>query len=239
MRKSIPKSLRDPTTAAEGVREGDARTLRADTMLHLRRGLVLDAARAAFFELGLEGVSMREIARRAGYTPGAIYSYFASKEEIYAALLGESLVRLNAQVADASDGGSAADRVTSKAGASFDFYRANPRDLDLGFYLFQGVRPQGLTRELDAHLNVLAGNSYLDVRADGARFAIHDHRQDDYRKQGQRNGAYQPPASTLFQLQVGISRGVLFRHRDYAVRPSNRKAAATVRKDPKARILSS
>lgn len=153
MRKSIPKSLRDPTTAAEGLREGDARTLRADTMLQLRRGLVLDAARTAFFELGLEGVSMREIARRAGYTPGAIYSYFASKEEIYATLLGESLVRLNAQVADAPDGGSAADRVTSKAGAFFDFYRANPRDLDLGFYLFQGVRPQGLTRELDVHLN--------------------------------------------------------------------------------------
>jgi AcrR family transcriptional regulator len=34
---------------------------------------------------------MREIARRAGYTPGAIYSYFASREEVYAALLGESL----------------------------------------------------------------------------------------------------------------------------------------------------
>jgi hypothetical protein len=31
--------------------------------------------------------------------------------------------------------------VRSKASAFFDFYRDNPRDLDLGFYLFQGVRP--------------------------------------------------------------------------------------------------
>lgn len=122
-------------------------------MAQLRRALILDAARAAFFELGLEGASMREIAKRAGYTPGAIYSYFSSREEIYAALLGESLLRLNAHVASAPDDGTPAERVRSKASAFFDFYRDNPRDLDLGFYLFQGVRPSGLTRELDAQLN--------------------------------------------------------------------------------------
>ena len=108
---------------------------------------------------------MREIAKRAGYTPGALYSYFASREEIYAALLGESLLRLNAQVAGAPDGGNAADRVRSKASAFFDFYRDNPRDLDLGFYLFQGVRPSGLSRELDAQLNALDGNDRGTVLA--------------------------------------------------------------------------
>lgn len=136
-----------------GERVPDARALRADALAQARRGLILDAARTAFFELGLEGASMREIARRAGYTPGAIYSYFASKEEVYAALLGESLLRLNAHVAAAPDDGNAADRVRSKAGAFFDFYSDNPRGLDLGFYLFQGVRPLGLTRDLDAQLN--------------------------------------------------------------------------------------
>jgi AcrR family transcriptional regulator len=156
MRKSIKSSADTTATAAPGApeaRSDDARSLRTDTMAQLRRELILDAARATFFELGLQGASMREIAKRAGYTPGAIYSYFASREEIYAALLGESLLRLNAQVAGAPGDGNAAERVRSKAGAFFDFYRDNPRDLDLGFYLFQGVHPSGLSRDLDTQLN--------------------------------------------------------------------------------------
>ena len=39
-----------------------------------------------FAEHGLEGASVRLIAKRAGYTAGAIYSYFAGKEAIYAEL---------------------------------------------------------------------------------------------------------------------------------------------------------
>ena len=50
---------------------------------------MLDAARTVFAEAGIEGASIREIAKKAGYTPGAIYSYFESKEAIYAALLVE------------------------------------------------------------------------------------------------------------------------------------------------------
>ena len=71
------------------------RDLRQQALADARREHILSAARAVFIELGLEAVSMREIAKRAGYTAGAIYSYFASKEEIYGALLAESLERLN------------------------------------------------------------------------------------------------------------------------------------------------
>jgi AcrR family transcriptional regulator len=141
MHKSISSSTAAAARVAPEAHKDNARSQRTDTMAQLRRALILDAARAAFFELGLEGASMREIAKRAGYTPGAIYSYFSSREEIYAALLGESLLRLNAHVAGAPDDGTPAERVRSKASAFFDFYRDNPRDLDLGFYLFQGVRP--------------------------------------------------------------------------------------------------
>lgn len=132
-----------------------AREARQKAMTDQRRALILDAARAAFFELGLDGASIREIAQRAGYTPGAIYSYFASKEEVYAALLGESLERLNAQVAQAcaAGGRAGAARVRASANAFFDFYRENPRDLDLGFYVFQGLQPRGLTPVLNEDLN--------------------------------------------------------------------------------------
>ena len=143
---------------------GEARGARRRAVADVKRSLVLAAARSAFIERGLEGASLREIAKRAGYTPGAIYSYFASKEEVYGALLGESLERLNAQVAAAqpksASGRAAAARslgaqglLRANATAFFDFYRENPRDLDLGFYLFHGMQPRGLTPALNERLN--------------------------------------------------------------------------------------
>lgn len=110
----------------------------------------------------MEKTSIREIAHRAGYTPGAIYSYFASKEELYGTLLSESLDRLNARVQEALDKNSAGPgraRATATATAFFDFYRENPRDLDLGFYLFQGMQPRGLTPELNETLNARLRNA--------------------------------------------------------------------------------
>ena len=122
-----------------------------------RRALMLAAARAVFLRLGIEGASIREIAKQAGYTPGAIYSYFENKEAIYAALLGESLERLNETVAatgvDLVAEINAAELLEAKASAWFGFYAINPRDLDLGFYLVQGMQPQGLTAELNFQLN--------------------------------------------------------------------------------------
>ena len=154
-----------PAPASAGERARAAPRSRADrqkVQSDQRRAHVLDAARAAFFELGLEGASVRAIAQRAGYTPGAIYSYFPSKEAVYAALLGESLARLNGCVAQAAQGAEGspgdtpavlAERLRATATAFYDFYADNPRDLDLGFYLFQGMQPRGLTPELDEQLN--------------------------------------------------------------------------------------
>ena len=134
--------------------------LRQQALADARREHILSAARAVFIELGLEAVSMREIAKRAGYTAGAIYSYFASKEEIYGALLAESLERLNDFVnlaakdtaLDQKDQSAFAE-LRKSALAFYEFYRDNPRDLDLGFYLFQGLKPRGLANEWDLELN--------------------------------------------------------------------------------------
>jgi AcrR family transcriptional regulator len=108
---------------------------------------------------------VREIAKRAGYTPGAIYSYYASKEEMYGALLDESLERLNAQVhaahaapiktatSIAARREAALHELRARAGAFFAFYHDQPRDLDLGFYMFQRMQPRGPTLELNERLN--------------------------------------------------------------------------------------
>jgi AcrR family transcriptional regulator len=135
---------------------------RRNHLIDTRKAYVLDAARAVFEAEGLDGASIREIAKKAGYTPGAIYSYFPSKEAIYAALLSESLERLKAAVLSAKpsvatlQGFSLSPEARQLAGktlAWFKFYYSNPRDLDLGFYLFQGMRPRGLTGDLNTFLN--------------------------------------------------------------------------------------
>lgn len=53
--------------------------------LEARRQQVLDAARACFARQGFHQTTMQDICREAGLSPGAVYRYFASKEDIIAA----------------------------------------------------------------------------------------------------------------------------------------------------------
>ena len=127
---------------------------RRDAITEAKKAIILRAARTIFERDGLEAASIRAIAQAAGYTPGALYGYFPSKEHIYAALLGESLARLHTVTHAAAASGTAAKRFKAAGLAFFNFYDTNPGDLDLGFYLFRGgIRPRGLSRELNAELN--------------------------------------------------------------------------------------
>lgn len=130
------------------------RSARSQAVSAMKQHLILEAAQRVFSRSGLEGASIRAIAAEAGYTPGAIYTHYPSKEAIYGDLLAASLERLNQAVAAAGRAEEApARRVRAMALAFYDFYLEHPRELDLGFYLFQGMRPVGLTPELDARLN--------------------------------------------------------------------------------------
>ena len=121
----------------------------------LKRGLILDAARKVFEADGLDGASLRAIAAAAGYTPAALYFHFESKEAIYADVLRGSLANLGQAVARAiARAKTPADRLRAAAMAFFRYYADNPRDLDLGFYLFRGgMKPHGLGKPRDEALN--------------------------------------------------------------------------------------
>lgn len=98
-------------------------------------------------------VSIWEIAKRGCSTPGAIYSYCDSKEAICSALLAESLERLHHDVRQSSAFTTQPERTqANKAQSWFGFYARNPRDLELGFYLVQGLAPRGLTSEFNQQL---------------------------------------------------------------------------------------
>ncbi|HZZ50678.1 MAG TPA: helix-turn-helix domain-containing protein [Pseudonocardia sp.] len=140
-----------------------ARAGRLSAVAEAKQALILDAALRVFSRDGLREASIRSIAKEAGYAPGAIYAYFPSKEHLYAAALRESLERLRAATESAAraasdDTGGAFDpggAFVSGGLAFFDFYDANPRDLDMGFYLFAGgIAPRGLSdEEVNSELN--------------------------------------------------------------------------------------
>ena len=108
-----------------------------------------------FSQDGLEGASLRAVAAKAGYAPAALYFHFDSKEALYAAVLQDSLVALRGAVDAAvacEEDPAACLRAAGRA--FFAFYADNPRDLDLGFYLFRGgMKPAGLGRARDEALN--------------------------------------------------------------------------------------
>ena len=120
-----------------------------------KRERILDAARQIFEANGLEAASLRGIAAAAGYTPAALYFHFDSKEALYAEVLSVSVERLAEAIGTAaSKTDEPGARLSAAALAFFDFYAENPRDLDLGFYLFRGgMRPKGVGRERDKALN--------------------------------------------------------------------------------------
>ena len=128
---------------------------RQKAVSELKRGLIMDAARQVFEAEGLDGASLRAIAMAAGYTPAALYFHFESKEAIYAEVLRESLADLANAVARAvARAKTPAGQLRAAAMSFFQYYADNPRDLDLGFYLFRGgMKPHGLGKERDETLN--------------------------------------------------------------------------------------
>lgn len=54
------------------------------------RSTILEAAWAAVHQDGLGGLSMRDLAQRAGVTTPTLYAYFESKHDIYDAMFGEA-----------------------------------------------------------------------------------------------------------------------------------------------------
>lgn len=64
---------------AGGSRADERRTERA----HRTRAELLDAAARAFARHGYEGAALGDIAADAGYTKGAVYAHFGSKQELF------------------------------------------------------------------------------------------------------------------------------------------------------------
>ncbi len=90
---------------------------------------ILVAARELLLEVGPEALSLRQVARRADFSPAALYTYFSSREELVSALFAESFQRLDAYLRRVPVDQPLPERVGELGMAYKDFGRDNPMDL--------------------------------------------------------------------------------------------------------------
>ena len=97
------------------------------------RRAILDAALDLFISQGYSQVSIRNIAARVEYSPGAIYGYFASKDEIFYALAEEGLRDLGARELADSPSDDPIEDVRAAAWRLYEFSTDQPQYFALVF----------------------------------------------------------------------------------------------------------
>ncbi len=120
-----------------------------------KRDHILAAARAAFEADGLEGASLRSIAHAPATRRAALYFHFESKRRSMArCCVSRSFGSRRRSRGKPTRSTHPTGKLVAAALAFYGFYRENPRDLDLGFYLFRvGMHPMAIDQALDRDLN--------------------------------------------------------------------------------------
>ncbi len=121
-----------------------------------KRQRILEAAATQFQTKGLGATTMRAIASEAGYSIGAPYAYYQSKEEIFADLVNKSLSDVTRAVKLASQT-TLPPRALIRAVfiAFYKYYAANPTELQLCLSLYSGLetRKTTLPDEVESQFN--------------------------------------------------------------------------------------
>jgi len=97
------------------------------------RRAILDAALSLFVSDGYAQVSIRNIAAKVEYSPGAIYSYFKSKDEIFFALAEEGFRLLGASQLQQTPSDNPLDDIRAAAWRFYEFSKAQPQYFALVF----------------------------------------------------------------------------------------------------------
>jgi AcrR family transcriptional regulator len=98
------------------------------------RQAILVTARELFVVNGVRNASLRQIAARLEYSPTAFYTYFRSKNDIFAALVDEDTAILKRRVSEATrDAIDPLGRVRCALWTLYEFQKVNPLFLELMF----------------------------------------------------------------------------------------------------------
>jgi AcrR family transcriptional regulator len=147
-----------------------------------RRLDILDAARSRIAERGYVALNMRDLAAGAGVSPATLYSYFATKEELFATLYAEAIRAHTAAVRPVAEAGHDLETLlTHLIDAHLELYRTYGRH----FTLWSAMRhdaaadaarvPRELVAELRAATvehNRLQMGAIRDAAARGGRRVV-------------------------------------------------------------------
>ena len=120
----------------DGAKSAAGTLSRADRQQQAReltRRAILDAALELFVADGYAQVSMRNIAAKVGYSPAAIYSYFASKDDIFHALAEEGFRLLGAAHTNEPPSANPLDDIRVAPWRLYEFSKRQPQYFALVF----------------------------------------------------------------------------------------------------------
>lgn len=143
----------------------DAPTLARAAVADFKKGLLREAAKEVFSKRGVRGTSVREIAKAAGYTTSAIYTHYAKVEELYGDIVRESLEALLLQLRSRDASTPPGDKVAVALSTFHHYYVERPREFELSFHLYDGIRPHGLGDKLNDDLNALMKDVFREIAA--------------------------------------------------------------------------
>jgi AcrR family transcriptional regulator len=103
------------------------------------RASILDGAREAITEQGYQSFSMRKLAARLGFSPGALYLYFDTREQLLNCLVDEAFDKLLDALNHAHDSDDPIGSLHNKLRAYIDFGLRFPQHYQFAF----GMRPIG------------------------------------------------------------------------------------------------
>lgn len=119
------------------------------------RQRLLDAAVATFSQRGYHAASVEEIAEAAGFSKGAVYSNFASKEELFLALLDQHFEREIQSWGDPASDVCMGDEPALKLSYIEVIERDRAWNLLLVEFLLYAIREESVRPKLAARLRIL------------------------------------------------------------------------------------
>jgi AcrR family transcriptional regulator len=124
---------------------------------------ILDAAEAVFSEQGFDMTQLEEVAARAGFTRGAIYAHYASKEDLFLALMEQRVLTKFTGISQVIE---AEPEVSKRPGIFRDWITAQAGDhawgtLMLEFKLYALRRPESKEKLLHMY-DLMAKSSGSD-----------------------------------------------------------------------------
>ena len=143
---------------------------------------ILVAAREVLLERGAADLSLREIARRADFSPGALYKYFDNKDDVIKALADKAMGALLAEFAKVTPALPPDERALELGMAYLAFARHHPEDVAVIALHESTVHPLPLTNEHLQMEEVVIG-VFQDGVAQGV-FTLAEGEEPDYMAYG-------------------------------------------------------